>query len=126
MDTCEQNNSVPLAIDIYYDDWKVSNLNSIGGLYFTIANLPKHLHWQVKHKFLICLVPYGETLQNIIPTVLQDIKRSQAPLYIQWQNKQVSICPRLARLIADIPACAEFCSMLGHAGNIFLILKFMN
>lgn len=76
----QNKQSVPLAIDIYYDDWKVSHLNSIGGLYFSIANFPKLIHWKVKNKFLITLVPYGRDLQNLIPTILRDLKLNNPPL----------------------------------------------
>ncbi len=41
---CSQNNIVSLVVNIYYDDWKVFNINFIGGLYFTIVNLPRELN----------------------------------------------------------------------------------
>jgi hypothetical protein len=36
--------SVPVTIDLYYDGWRLSHSNSVGGLYFTVSNLPKNEH----------------------------------------------------------------------------------
>ena len=71
--------SVPIALDVYSDGWKVSKQHSTVGLYFTISNLPKDENWKVMHKFPICLFPpsvraykgvYNKSVYEYIVTLL--------------------------------------------------------
>lgn len=106
-------------MDTYYDDWKVSNLNSIGGLYFTFATYPRQTHWQVQHKYLICLVPHGAKVQDVLPTMLEDVGLNTTPMDVTFSDgNSRSILPRIARVIADTPGVASFCETSGHSGGI--------
>lgn len=71
---CNELDALPIALDVYYDDWKVSNQDSIGGLYFSIANTPRHLLWRTMHKHLISLIPYSIDIQDVIVELLGDVK----------------------------------------------------
>jgi hypothetical protein len=122
---CAQVNSVPLPLDIYYDDWKVSNLNSVGGLYFTFATYPRQTHWQVKHKYLIALIPHGTKIQNVLPKFLEDVGLNTLSREVTFfDGKPHRILARIARIIADTPGVASFCETSGHAGGILAYILF--
>ena len=118
---CADN--VPVAIDIYMDGWKVSNLKKAVGLYFTIANLDKSLNWKVTHKFSICLIPLSINLQHVLPMLLADVgyklvaKEYTLSLF-KGEKKMVKV--EIARVIGDTPGIAEFCGVKNHrCGGIF-------
>lgn len=61
---------ISLAIDVYYDHWKVSKGGKIGGLYITIANLLPDVLMCPDNKFVCCLVPQGIGVHRVLQRVL--------------------------------------------------------
>ena len=118
---CADN--VPVAIDIYMDGWKVSNLKKAVGLYFIIVNLDKSLNWKVTHKFPICLIPLLVNLQHVLSILLADVgyklpAKEYALSLFQGEKKMVKV--EIARVIGDTPGIAEFCGVKNHrCGGIF-------
>ena len=111
--------SIPVPLDVYYDDWKVSNLNSVGGLYFTFATYPRQTHWQVQHKYLIGLVPHGAKVQDILPKWLEDVGLNTPPRDITFTDGITrKILVRIARVVCDTPGVSCFCETSGHSGGI--------
>lgn len=99
----------------------MSNLDSVGGLYFTFATYPRQTHWQVNHKYLICLVPHGANVQDVLPKMLEDVGLSMQPMDTTFSDGvQRSILLRIARVIADTPGVATFCETSGHSGGRFI------
>lgn len=120
---CTMLDSIPVPLDTYYDDWKVSNLNSVGGLYFTFATYTRQTHWQVQHKYLISLIPHGAKVQDILPKMLEDVGLNSTPREATFADGVVRrILLSIARVICDTPGVSSFCETSGHAGGRFIFL----
>ena len=64
---------IPLAIDIYYDHWKVSDSSKLGGLYMTVANTLPSFLLQPVNKFVLALVQDKIDLHVVLLLVLHDM-----------------------------------------------------
>lgn len=104
----------PLAIDMYYDHWSVSSSDSLGGLYFSIANLPPDIFMRPDNKFVLCLVPTEVNIQEILRLVLHDFIAYQGLLTISVAGREYNIYCEIARLTGDISGLAELCAVLNH------------
>jgi hypothetical protein len=60
----------PQAIGIFYDHWKVSQGSKIGGLYFTILNVPPSIYLAPDNKFVLALVPEHVNVQEALALTL--------------------------------------------------------
>lgn len=105
----------PLALDIYYDHFGVSNSDKLGGLYFSIANLPPDILMKPDNKFVLCLVPTGVNVQDVLRLVLNDFIFYQGKFTITISGLVYKLYCEIARLIGDIPGLAELCACLNHS-----------
>jgi hypothetical protein len=107
----------PLALDVYYDHWGVSNSGKLGGLYFSVGNLPPELLMKPDNKFVLCLVPTGVNVQDILRLVLNDFIFYQGKFSITIGGVVYMLYCEIARIIGDIPGLAELCAVLNHRAN---------
>ena len=105
----------PLAIDIYYDHFGVSNSEKLGGLYFTIANLPPDILMKPDNKFVLSLLPTGVNLQDVLRLVLNDLIYYQGKFTITIAGEVYKLYCEIARLVGDNPGLAELCACLNHS-----------
>jgi hypothetical protein len=63
---------IPIAVDIYYDHWQVSDSTKLGGLYMAISNTSPHFLMQPNNKFVLALIPDNVDLQSVLFKVLYD------------------------------------------------------
>ena len=135
-DECKEKEAIPIALDIYYDDWKIQQVFSwwfvfhhckyaqvhLFSSYYLLPVLTcssRHIHWQVKSKYLIALLPYGTDLQEVIPTILGDISIGEPPKpYDMPLHGTVAALVRIARVIGDTPGISSFFNIAGHTGHI--------
>ena len=122
------NGYLPVALDVYYDHWKVSKNKKLGGLYFSLANLPPHLLMKPDNKFVCCLVPTGTDIQAVLLKVLMELIAHKGKFTINVDNVTVNIYLEIARIVGDIPGLSEMCALLGHSAisccrNCYILKK---
>ena len=105
---------IPLAVDIYYDHWKVSDSSKIGGLYMSIANTTPHFLMQPENKFVLALLPEKVDLQMVLLAVLNDFIAHEGLFDVTLHGVNYSFYIEIARLVGDIPGLAELCCVLNH------------
>ena len=113
--------SIPVALDVYFDGWKVSNEKKLNGLYFTVANVDKSLNWKVAYKFPVCLLPPYVDLQVVLPQILECVGWKNPPSMYnlsKFDNEEKSVKVEIARVIGDTPGVAEFTGVKNHRAGI--------
>lgn len=106
---------LPVALDIYYDHWKVSKNKKLGGLYITIANLPPSDLMKPDNKFVCSLVPTGVDVQDILFHVLKDFIAHKGLFKLTVDSVTVNLYLEIARIVGDIPGLSELMCVLGHS-----------
>lgn len=112
---------VPVALDIYFDGWKVSHEKKVNGLYFTIANMDKSKNWKVINKFPICLLPPEVDVQEVLPEILECVSWKLSPQMYQlskFHNTEKYVKVEIARVIGDTPEIAEFTGCKNHRAGM--------
>ena len=108
---------IPIAVDIYYDHWQVSDTAKLGGLYIAIANACPSFLMQPDNKFVVALVPEGFDVQVVLQAVLHDFLSYNGLFEVEIDGVLFHCYVEICCLIGDIPGLAELCGVLNHRVN---------
>lgn len=111
-------NRIPVAFDIYYDHWQVSDSTKIGGLYMTIANSSPQFLMKPDNKFVLCLVLDGACIQLVLFDVLHEFISHKGLFEVVVDNIPFLLYLEICHLVGDIPGLAELCCVLNHRANL--------
>lgn len=117
----ERNYAVMLNID-WFQPFKYTNY-SVGAIYMTILNLPRHLRFKKKNVILVGLIPDMKT-EPPTNTFIEPLVKELETAWIGFHMKsfKCSESPTKFRLAlicvgCDIPASRKLCGFLGHAAT---------
>ena len=96
---------------------------SVGAIYLTIQNLPRHLRYRIENMIVIGIIPGpDEPKKNINsflgPLVVELQEAWQSGFVIQLKNYSVCIKLALTCIACDIPATRKVCGFLSHNAEL--------
>ena len=113
------NLAVSLNVDWFQPYSRVTD--SLGVIYLSILNLPRHLRYKQENIILVGIIPGPKepklNINSYLSPLVDELKEFWHGVDINVDSDIIKVCIRLLCISCDIPATRKVCGFAGHRSN---------